>query len=71
MVFQNEIYYVHAVAAGEEASADVEAGFVLLEDGVDMDGVVFDFEPVAWNGFAESGLNVYIQFVIRFQPSLS
>lgn len=71
MAFQNEIYYADSVAAGADVPPDAEAGFVLLADVVDLEGVVFEFESVACNGFAESGLDLYIQFVIRFHPSLS
>lgn len=51
-------------AAGCEAvPPDCEGGFELLfGDSVDLGGTVFEFELVAGNGFADSGLNLKIQF---------
>lgn len=59
--FKNGIYF-DCAAGCEAVSVDGEAGFVLPVDAVDLNGVVFEFELVAANGFAESGLNLKIQF---------
>lgn len=56
-MFQKKNYYDDSAVGCEAVSPDCcEAGFVPLEG--DLEDVVFEFELVAGNGFADSCLNL-------------